>query len=154
VKERGSSQSQPILAPKSAIGEAEISAAVRELEGSSVPTVEEAAAQARADMREIVSLAAARLTREVDCPRCHEICGWCSDYRWMHGKLKLPGSSRRCAVAGIEPEGDACPLCHGARKMLATTVFTPIQHTPPLGAEGTDAAPRPGRNPESPGGQP
>ena len=25
----------------------------------------------------------------VECPRCHEACGWCGDYRHMHGMLKM-----------------------------------------------------------------
>jgi hypothetical protein len=59
----------------------------------------------------------------IPCPRCHEQCGWCADYRWMHGTLRLPNHSGRknthCTVPGFEPEGDDCPLCSGAHVVLA-----------------------------------
>lgn len=66
------------------------------------------------------------IVHEIDCPRCHAACGWCADYRWMHGTLSLPGTRMRCAVAGMEPEGDACPLCHGSRRVRATTTYEPV----------------------------
>lgn len=56
-------------------------------------------------------------TRVVECPRCHQTCGWCGDYRWHHGQMKLPGTRRRCTLKEVEPEGDNCPLCHGTRKV-------------------------------------
>lgn len=65
-------------------------------------------------------------TREVPCPRCHEPCGWCSDYRHMHGQLRLPGSKRRCGVSGYEPEGDGCPVCHGSMRVLQTVTYTSL----------------------------
>lgn len=77
-------------------------------------------------------------TREVDCPRCHQVCGWCSDYRFMHGTLPLPGSRRRCTMLGMEPEGDGCPLCGGARRVLATTTFQAIANASPALPERRD----------------
>lgn len=71
-------------------------------------------------------MTAAPQTAQVDCPRCHATCGWCGDYRWMHGVLQLPGSRRRCSQPGMAPEGDACPVCHGSRRVLATTTLEPI----------------------------
>ena len=65
--------------------------------------------------------------REVDCPRCHEQCGWCADYRWHHGEMTLPGSRRKCTLKGIEPEGGNCPLCHGSRRVIATTTYEPVR---------------------------
>jgi hypothetical protein len=63
-------------------------------------------------------------SREVDCPRCHAQCGWCSDYRWMHGKLPLSGGGKsKCGVKGFDPEGDACAMCGGSRKVRATTSY-------------------------------
>lgn len=62
----------------------------------------------------------------IDCPRCHEQCGWCSDPRHFHGTLKLPGSRRKCTVPGYEPEGDSCPICHGDKRVMATTIFSRI----------------------------
>lgn len=62
-------------------------------------------------------------TRKIDCPRCHEQCGWCSDYRWHHGTMKLPGTRQYCNIAAMKPEGDACPLCGGTRKVIATTTY-------------------------------
>ena len=68
------------------------------------------------------------IEREVDCPRCHETCGWCGDYRHMHGQLSLPGNPRRrCDMPGLEPEGDACPICRGARRVHASTTFRALQ---------------------------
>lgn len=68
-----------------------------------------------------------REEREADCPRCHQTCGWCGDYRHMHGKLKLPGSRKYCSVSGMEPEGDHCPLCHGSKRVVATTTYRPAR---------------------------
>lgn len=64
------------------------------------------------------------VSERVECPRCHEQCGWCSDYRHMHGQLRLPGSRKRCKVGGMEPEGDRCPLCHGSRWVWRTISYT------------------------------
>ena len=65
------------------------------------------------------------LTTEVDCPRCHEQCGWCSDYRHMHGRLTLPGTKQRCRVPGCAPEGDNCPVCNGSRRATRTVTYAP-----------------------------
>ena len=63
------------------------------------------------------------VVRDVECPRCHQACGWCSDFRFMHGKIKLPGSRTYCGVRGLEPEGNDCPMCHGSRRVTATTTY-------------------------------
>ena len=70
-------------------------------------------------------------TDEVECPRCHEKCGWCSDYRWMHGKIKLPGSRKKCTIPGLEPEGDACPVCHGTMRVKRTVTYSPTPEKTP-----------------------
>jgi hypothetical protein len=44
----------------------------------------------------------------------------------MHGTLKLPGSSRKCSVPGMEPEGADCPVCRGARRVMMTRTFEPL----------------------------
>jgi hypothetical protein len=59
---------------------------------------------------------------EVDCPRCHQTCGWCGDYRHMHGLLSLPGTKRKCGLP-LSPEGDACPICHGDKRVRAVTQY-------------------------------
>ncbi len=64
--------------------------------------------------------------REVPCPRCHEQCGWCSDYRHYHGTMSLPGTRRKCTIPGMEPEGHNCPVCHGVMRVLETTIYTPL----------------------------
>jgi hypothetical protein len=69
----------------------------------------------------------AEIAREVPCPRCHEPCGWCSDPRHMHGKLKLPLCNQRCTLPEPAPEGENCPLCHGAMRVLATTTYAPVR---------------------------
>lgn len=71
--------------------------------------------------------------REVDCPRCMQACGWCGDYRWMHGQLSLPngsGHKRYCTMADMAPD-DACTVCGGAKRVLATVEYRPL----PDGAE-------------------
>lgn len=62
---------------------------------------------------------------EVDCPRCHQQCSWCSDYRWIHGILLLPSSRRKCTVQGFEPEGDKCPECRGSKRVWRTITYEP-----------------------------
>ena len=69
--------------------------------------------------------------REIDCPRCFEQCGWCSDYRHHHGTMKLPGTRKRCTIPAMQPEGDNCPLCHGSTKVIATTTYEPIRKETP-----------------------
>ena len=63
--------------------------------------------------------------REVDCPRCHQTCGWCGDYRWMHGQLTMPGTRRYCKLTEVVPEGADCPLCAGTRRVTATVSYAP-----------------------------
>ncbi len=63
---------------------------------------------------------------EIACPRCFAKCGWCADYRHMHGKLTLPGTKALCGVKGFEPEGGECPMCHGQQRVIATTVYEAI----------------------------
>lgn len=63
--------------------------------------------------------------RAIDCPRCHQTCGWCGDYRHMHGQIKLPGSRKYCTLTEVMPEGDNCPLCHGTKRVVATTTYAP-----------------------------
>jgi len=73
-------------------------------------------------------------SRRVYCPRCLEQCGWCSDHRWMHGTLNLPGTRRKCKVPGYEPEGDNCPLCHGSKIVWQHITYEPATKalsTPP-----------------------
>lgn len=64
--------------------------------------------------------------RIVDCPRCHEQCGWCSDYRWMHGRVSLPGTRRKCDIYAMQPDS-VCPVCNGARKVQMTVTYTAIE---------------------------
>lgn len=66
-------------------------------------------------------------SREVPCPRCMEQCGWCSDPRWMHGTLNLPGAGRKCAVPGYEPEGSDCPVCRGRQRVMMRRTFHPVE---------------------------
>jgi uncharacterized protein YbaR (Trm112 family) len=61
----------------------------------------------------------------VACPRCHQTCGWCGDYRHMHGQLNMPGTKRRCALPP-HPEGADCPMCQGDLRVRAVTHFERI----------------------------
>ena len=65
--------------------------------------------------------------RVIPCLRCHQSCGWCSDYRWMHGLMPmLPGTRKRCKIEGMAPEGKDCPMCHGSRKVRAITTYEAV----------------------------
>lgn len=66
---------------------------------------------------------AGRRREGVPCPRCMEPCGWCSDPRWVHGTVNLPGTRKRCGVPGYEPEGQGCPLCKGSMRVTVTTTY-------------------------------
>lgn len=68
--------------------------------------------------------------REIDCPRCHEQCGWCSDFRHMHGKLRLPGSNRRCDIAHMHPDKAGCEVCGDTKRVIATTTYAALSHSP------------------------
>jgi hypothetical protein len=63
--------------------------------------------------------------RAIDCPRCHQQCGWCSDPRWMHGQLAMPNDRKRrhCKIEAMAPEGGDCPMCGGSRKVMARTEY-------------------------------
>jgi len=81
--------------------------------------------------------------RKVPCPRCHQVCGWCSDYRHMHGLLRLPGSKRRCGVPGFEPEGRDCPVCGGDMEVLQDVRYRRLPADGPKG-QGKDGDAVPG----------
>lgn len=70
----------------------------------------------------------------VECPRCHEQCGWCADPRWMHGTLRLPNFSGRksayCTIPEMEPEGDNCPICGGDKLVVRTVTYAKAQVQP------------------------
>jgi hypothetical protein len=85
--------------------------------------------------------------RIVDCPRCHQQCGWCSDPRWMHGQLKLPGSKKRCTI-DLAPEGENCPLCFGEHRVVARTDYAPIARIEAGTDETRNAAQPVGREPD------
>lgn len=66
--------------------------------------------------------------REIACPRCHEECGWCGDYRHMHGLLHLPGYPKhRCDIPAMAPDA-VCPMCHGSKRVIAETRYSPAAH--------------------------
>jgi hypothetical protein len=64
-----------------------------------------------------------------DCPRCHEACGWCGDYRHMHGKVRLPGSRQYCTIAKMHPD-PVCEICGGSRLVFVTRTYAPAQGAP------------------------
>ena len=71
--------------------------------------------------------------RIVNCPRCFEQCGWCSDFRHMHGTLSMPGDkkNRRCDIPAMAPEGGDCPICAGAMKVVETRTYTKLPKQEP-----------------------
>lgn len=70
--------------------------------------------------------AAIRNVRQIPCPRCHQQCGWCGDYRHIHGLLLMAGTMRSRCTMPFDPEGDDCSVCRGAMKVLARTEYTPV----------------------------
>lgn len=71
------------------------------------------------------------MSKEVECPRCFEQCGWCGDYRHMHGTLRLPAVQGRknthCDIPAMIPEGDDCPLCAGSRRVMRTITYERLE---------------------------
>ena len=72
------------------------------------------------------------IVREVRCPRCHEQCGWCSDYRHMHGTLRMPNDKRKryCTIPAMAPEGDDCLLCGGTMRVIETRSYSRLEIKP------------------------
>jgi C4-type Zn-finger protein len=68
---------------------------------------------------------AATTIANIACPRCHQACGWCGDYRHIHGQLKMPGTKRRCDLP-LRPEGADCPICQGDLRVRAITHYERI----------------------------
>jgi hypothetical protein len=72
------------------------------------------------------------VTRVVDCPECHQLCGWCSWYRKnarevgcglrVNAGSGLPRTKTRCSW-GEEAKGVACSTCDGSGKAEATTSY-------------------------------
>lgn len=63
-------------------------------------------------------------TRLVDCPECHEACGWCAWYR-KNARVAgcgAPHGKRRCAK-GEAAKGVPCSMCDGSGRVLATTTY-------------------------------
>jgi hypothetical protein len=57
------------------------------------------------------------------CPRCHQKCPWCSDYRWMHGqRLRRNSILPACDVEFMQPD-DECAVCGGSRKVIVERAF-------------------------------
>ncbi len=86
----------------------------------------------------MIAMSSCDSRQQIDCPRCHEKCGWCSDYRWMHGTMRLPNmtgrKNSRCTIPNMDPEGEGCPLCGGSRKVWRTISYqrvgTECPHSP------------------------
>jgi hypothetical protein len=76
--------------------------------------------------------------RVVPCPRCHEACGWCSDYRFMHGQMNLPGIRRKCTIEAMRPD-PVCAMCGGDRRVVATVRYERLKATP-ASANGYEGA--------------
>lgn len=64
---------------------------------------------------------------EVECPECHETCGWCSWYRKnARGAGCGSGSRNKCAW-GENARGVPCKTCDGSGRVMATTTYEPIR---------------------------
>jgi hypothetical protein len=76
-------------------------------------------------------MATATVERLIDCPECHERCGWCSWYRKnardVGCGLRVPSGSggrshRRCEW-GEAAKGVACTTCDGSGRVIATISY-------------------------------
>ena len=69
----------------------------------------------------------AETTRVIDCPECHETCGWCSWYRKNAREIGC-GSSRRKSKCewGERAKGQPCRTCDGSGRVLATTTYSAV----------------------------
>lgn len=74
-------------------------------------------------------------TRIVDCPECHELCGWCSWYRKNAREigcgLRVPSgiskrSHRRCDW-GEQAKGVPCGTCDGSGMVEAATTYRKLE---------------------------
>ncbi len=72
------------------------------------------------------------VSRVVDCPECHETCGWCSWYRKNAREAGcgciLPSGrhANRCAW-GEAAKGVPCTTCDGSGRVTATTTYTRLE---------------------------
>jgi hypothetical protein len=62
------------------------------------------------------------VVRSEDCPECHQLCGWCSWYRWLArergcGSQPYGRRQHRCEKA-TALKGTKCGTCDGSRKVL------------------------------------
>lgn len=72
-------------------------------------------------------------TRIVDCPECHEVCGWCAWYRKNArevgcgaGVSPMPRTHRRCEW-GESAKGQPCKTCDGSGRVRATITYAPLE---------------------------
>jgi hypothetical protein len=63
------------------------------------------------------------VTREADCPECHETCGWCSWYRKNAREGGCGSQSKRKCEWGKQAKDVPCGTCDGSGRVLATTTY-------------------------------
>ncbi len=73
-------------------------------------------------------------TRIVQCPECHELCGWCSWYRKNARECGCgcpPGPGKRNKPRhrcdwGEQAKGVPCSMCDGSGRVQATITYQQI----------------------------
>lgn len=84
-----------------------------------------------------------RESKIVDCPECHEYCGWCSWYRKNAREagcgLSVPNglsklTKRRCEW-GESAKGKPCGTCDGSGKVRAEIIYRVLPASAPDGGQ-------------------
>lgn len=84
------------------------------------------------------------ITVVVDCPECHETCGWCSWYRKNAREVGCGlrvnsgmGTKRGANLCrwGEDAKGKPCTTCGGKEKVIASTRYFPLPDAPQPAAE-------------------
>jgi hypothetical protein len=86
------------------------------------------------------------VNRIVDCPTCHELCGWCSWYaknaRGAGCGLGVPSGhgyrTRHRCEWGEQLKGTKCETCGGAEKVRLVGTFEPLESPQSVPAVGQD----------------
>jgi hypothetical protein len=76
------------------------------------------------------------IDRVVDCPACHEICGWCSWYAKNARQCGCGSASKRRCEWGESLKGTVCPMCLGTEKVRLVGRYVAAADPLPLTSTG------------------